>query len=193
MTTKPLKKGATYDDLRDVPDHYVAEMFDGELYASPRPALPHAHASSVLCAKLNGQFHRLGSGGWVILLEPELHFGNDVLVPDLAGWRRERMPTLPADAYLTLAPDWVCEICRRPPRRSIAARSCSATRAKASPRLAHRAIEANARGLGARVGKVGSPRSARRARQSRACRRSTPSSSSSTRCGSERASLGGRA
>jgi Uma2 family endonuclease len=110
MSTKPLKKGATYDDLCDVPDHYVAEMFDGELYASPRPALPHAHASSVLGAKLGGAFHRLGSGGWVILDEPELHFGNDVLVPDLAGWRRERLPTVPAEAYLTLAPDWVCEI-----------------------------------------------------------------------------------
>ena len=67
MTTKPLKKGATYDDLRDVPDHYVAEMFDGELYASPRPAIPHAHAASVLGGKLNSAFHRLGPGGWVIL------------------------------------------------------------------------------------------------------------------------------
>jgi Uma2 family endonuclease len=110
MTAKPLKKGATYDDLRDVPDHYVAEMFDGELYASPRPAIPHAHAGSVLGGKLNGAFHRLGPGGWVILYEPELHFGKDVLVPDIAGWRRERMPTLPSVAYLTLAPDWVCEI-----------------------------------------------------------------------------------
>ena len=110
MNTKPLKKGATYDDLRDVPDHYVAEMFDGELYASPRPALPHAHAASVLGAMLGSEFHRLGAGDWVILDEPELHFGNDVLVPDLAGWRRERLPTVPPDAYLTLAPDWVCEI-----------------------------------------------------------------------------------
>jgi Uma2 family endonuclease len=110
MTTKPLKKGATYDDLRDVPDNYVAEMFDGELYASPRPAPPHINAASVLCGKLNSQFHRPGPGGWVIWVEPELHFGNDVLVPDLAGWRRERLPTLPTDAYLTLAPDWVCEI-----------------------------------------------------------------------------------
>jgi len=110
VTMKPLKKAATYDDLCDVPDHYVAEMFDGELYASPRPALPHAHAGSVLGGKLNSAFHRLGPGGWVILYEPELHFGNDVLVPDLAGWRRERLPTVPPDAYLTLAPDWVCEI-----------------------------------------------------------------------------------
>jgi Uma2 family endonuclease len=110
MPTKPLKKGATYDDLRDVPEHYVAEMFDGELYASPRPAIPHAHAGSVLGGKLNSAFHRPGPGGWVILHEPEIHFGNDVLVPDLAGWRRVRMPRPPPDAYLTLAPDWVCEI-----------------------------------------------------------------------------------
>ena len=110
MATKPLKKGATYDDLRDVPDHYVAEMFDGELYATPRPALPHAHAATVLGGKLVSPFHRYGPGGWVILDEPELHFGNDVLVPDLAGWRRERVPTLPADAYMTLVPDWICEV-----------------------------------------------------------------------------------
>ena len=90
--------------------HFVAEMFDGDLYASPRPALPHAHASSALGAKIFGSFHRSGPGGWVILYEPELHFSHDVVVPDLAGWRRERLPRVPADAYLTLAPDWVCEV-----------------------------------------------------------------------------------
>jgi Uma2 family endonuclease len=110
MATKPLKKDATYADLYDVPEHSVAEIFDGELYASPRPALPHAHAASVLGAMLGGPFHRSGPGGWVILYEPELHFGSDVLVPDLAGWRRERLPTVPAAAYSTLAPDWVCEV-----------------------------------------------------------------------------------
>jgi Uma2 family endonuclease len=109
---KPLKKGATYDDLRDVPEHFVAEMFDGELYASPRPALPHTRAASLLGAELTGPFDRglNGPGGWVILDEPELHFGNDVLVPDIAGWRRNRLPNVPADAYLTLAPDWICEV-----------------------------------------------------------------------------------
>jgi Uma2 family endonuclease len=112
VTAKPLKKHATYDDLRRVPDHFVAEMFDGELYASPRPAMPHARAASVLGIELGGPFDRArnGPGGWLILDEPELHFGNDVLVPDLAGWRRERLPVLPADAYLTLAPDWICEV-----------------------------------------------------------------------------------
>jgi Uma2 family endonuclease len=112
MTAKPLKKGATYDDLREVPDHFVAEMFDGELYAFPRPAARDAHAASVLGGELMGPFHRgrNGPGGWVILDEPELHFGNDVLVPDIAGWRRERMPTVLDEAYVTLAPDWICEV-----------------------------------------------------------------------------------
>ncbi len=112
MTVKPLKKGATYDDLARVPEHYVAEMFDGELYASPRPAMPHIRAASVLGVKLGEPFDvgRNGPGGWLILDEPELHFGNDVLVPDLAGWRRERLPSVPNDAYTTLAPDWICEV-----------------------------------------------------------------------------------
>ena len=107
-----MKKGATYDDLRDVPDNFVAEMFDGDLYASPRPAIRHAHAAAVLGGKLMEPFHngRNGPGGWVILDEPELHFGNDVLVPDLAGWRRERLPQAPDEAYITLAPDWICEV-----------------------------------------------------------------------------------
>jgi Uma2 family endonuclease len=110
MPTKPFKKGAIYDDLRDVPDHFVAEMFDGDLYVSPRPALPHANAASTLLSEIHRSFHRKGPGGWVILYEPELHFGRDVLVPDLAGWRRTRLPSVPADAYLTLAPDWICEV-----------------------------------------------------------------------------------
>lgn len=110
MTAKPLKKGATYDDLVRVPEHYVAEMFDGDLYASPRPAVPHARAATKLAAKLDGPFDVDGPGGWIFLAEPELHFGNDVLVPDIAGWRRERLPSLANDAHLTLAPNWVCEV-----------------------------------------------------------------------------------
>jgi Uma2 family endonuclease len=112
MSTKPLKKGAKYADLYDVPEHFVAEMFDGDLYASPRPAVPHARAASVLGAILLGPFDigENGPGGWLFLDEPELHFGKDVLVPDLAGWRRERMPEAPDSAYIALAPDWVCEI-----------------------------------------------------------------------------------
>jgi Uma2 family endonuclease len=109
---RPLKIGATYDDLVAVPENCVAEIFDGELYATPRPAIPHAHAASMLAVEVGGPFHRgrNGPGGWWILVEPELHFGADVLVPDLAGWRRSRLPVMPADAYLTVPPDWICEL-----------------------------------------------------------------------------------
>ena len=109
---RALKKDATYADLCAVPDNFVAEILDGELYASPRPALPHGHAAGALLIELGGPFQKgvFGPGGWVFHPEPELHFGVDVVVPDIAGWRRERMPTVPAAAYFTLAPDWLCEV-----------------------------------------------------------------------------------
>jgi Uma2 family endonuclease len=90
----------------------VAEIVDGELFASPRPRPRHAVAASALGGDLNPPFQqgRGGPGGWWILDEPELHFGEDVLVPDLAGWTRERLTSLPPEAFFTLAPDWVCEV-----------------------------------------------------------------------------------
>ena len=107
-----LKKAATYQDLVQVPGHLIAEILDGELYATPRPALRHAHAASVLGVEIGGPFHRGrgGPGGWWILDEPELHLHADVVVPDLAGWRRGRLAALPDAPALTLAPDWVCEV-----------------------------------------------------------------------------------
>ena len=103
---------ATYQDVLDAPPHRVAEVVDGVLYTNPRPALPHARASSSLGVKIGGPFDHDadGPGGWWIIDEPELHLGEDILVPDLAGWRRERMPDFPDAAYSTLAPDWVCEV-----------------------------------------------------------------------------------
>ncbi|PTL84312.1 Uma2 family endonuclease [Vitiosangium sp. GDMCC 1.1324] len=105
-------KPATYADLEALPEHVVGELIDGELHVSPRPAGPHTVAASVLGIELGGAFHRArgGPGGWVILDEPKLHLGEDVLVPDLAGWRRERMPRAPRTTAFTLAPDWVCEV-----------------------------------------------------------------------------------
>ena len=107
-----LKKAATYEDLVRVPDHLVAEILDGELYATPRPTVRHARAASMLGVELGGPFDagRGGPGGWWILDEPELHLQKDVVVPDLAGWRRDRLPVLPDVAALTLSPDWVCEV-----------------------------------------------------------------------------------
>ncbi len=103
---------ATYEDLLKVPDNFVAEILDGELYASPRPAPRHADASSGLGGVLRNPFDRGrgGPGGWRILDEPELHLGQDIVVPDLAGWRRERLPALPEEAFFSVAPDWACEV-----------------------------------------------------------------------------------
>lgn len=102
---------ATYEDLVAVPEHLVAEILDGELYASPRPAPRHALTHTRLAMMLAPfDLGPRGPGGWTILLEPELHLGRDVLVPDMAGWRHERMPRLPETAYFPLAPDWLCEI-----------------------------------------------------------------------------------
>ena len=108
----PLDRPASYDDLVKVPDIMVAEIVDGELHASPRPAPGHAHVSSSLGGVIGGPDHhgRGGPGGWWILDEPELHFGRNVLVPDLAGWRRTRLPRLPDAAYFSVFPDWVCEV-----------------------------------------------------------------------------------
>ena len=110
----PAKRRATYQDVLDAPVHKVAEVVDGELYTHPRPGPRHASASSVVGSELVGPFHRGrgGPGGWWILDEPELHLGSepDIIVPDLSGWRRERLPELPTEAYFTLPPDWACEI-----------------------------------------------------------------------------------
>ena len=110
--SKALKKGATYADLCAVPEDFVAEILGGELYATPRPAFGHVHIASALGMLLGGpfQFGVNGPGGWVILDEPELHLGADIVVPDLAGWRRERMPAAAAAAFVTLVPAWICEV-----------------------------------------------------------------------------------
>lgn len=112
MVASATKK-ATYEDVLAAPPHKVAEVLAGELYLFPRPAAPHASVASVLGEELGPPFKRGrgGPGGWILLDEPELHLSEDILVPDLAGWRRERMPMIPeAMPYFTLAPDWICEV-----------------------------------------------------------------------------------
>jgi Uma2 family endonuclease len=104
---------ATYEDLCRVPDHLVAQIIHGQLITLPRPAPKHALASSALGGMLYppmGSGSGGGPGGWWIFDEPELHLGPEILVPDLAGWRRERMPSLPETAFFELPPDWVCEV-----------------------------------------------------------------------------------
>lgn len=104
---------ATYQDVLDAPEHMVAELIDGELILSPRPKPPHASVASMLGGELIPSFSRGTSGspgGWIILVEPEIHFGKRVLVPDLAGWRTSRMSHIPMDEQIALAPDWICEV-----------------------------------------------------------------------------------
>ena len=110
---------ATYQDVLDAPPHQVAEVVGGVLHMHPRPAAPHTLASSSLGTDLAQafQFGRGGPGGWWILDAPELHFGEDILVPDLTGWHRERMPDYPDTAFFTLAPDWACEVLSPSTRR----------------------------------------------------------------------------
>ena len=109
---EPAKRRATYADLEAVPSHLVAEIIDGELLTHPRPSPRHGFASSALGARLTDvfQFNGNGPGGWIFIDEPELHFGPQVVVPDIGGWRRERLNAVPDTNYFELAPDWVCEV-----------------------------------------------------------------------------------
>jgi Uma2 family endonuclease len=109
------RKPATYQDVLDAPEHMIAEIIAGELHLSPRPGQRHTRVASVLGTVLGPPFDEGngGPGGWLLLGEPELHLADDVLVPDLAGWRRERMPDLGDDAYITVVPDWICEVLSR--------------------------------------------------------------------------------
>lgn len=103
---------ATYEDVLSSPEHVVAEVVFGRLYQSPRPASVYGLAASAIGEELGPPFKRGrgGPGGWMILFEPELHLGEHIVVPDLGGWRRERLPEAPLAPYFELAPDWVCEV-----------------------------------------------------------------------------------
>lgn len=106
------RRQPSYEDVLAAPRHVVAEIVGGALHLSRRPGKAHAVVVTALGEELGPPFKRGrgGPGGWIILFEPELHLGGEILVPDLAGWRRERMPVVDDGAYFTLAPDWVCEV-----------------------------------------------------------------------------------
>lgn len=110
----PVRPRATYADVLAAPEHMTAQVIDGELHLHPRPARRHLRAASALGGFLFGAFDagNGGPGGWVVIHEPELHFGEDILVPDLGAWREERYPgdRDDDDAYYVTAPDWVAEV-----------------------------------------------------------------------------------
>lgn len=110
----PVRRSSSnlYDELRALPEHVVGEILNSELHATPRPRGPQVEAHTSLTALIRTPFGhgRGGPGGWIVLDEPELHLQDDVVVPDLAGWRRERLRRVPATGAFTMAPDWVCEV-----------------------------------------------------------------------------------
>ena len=107
-----IMKRATYEDVLNAPENKVAEILEGELVLSPRPALPHAAAQAAIQSTLWMRFDdgERGPTGWIVVTEPELHLGDAIVVPDVAAWRRQRLPALPNRPWLDLAPDWVCEV-----------------------------------------------------------------------------------
>jgi Uma2 family endonuclease len=107
------RKMATYEDLYSIPENMTGEIIDGDLIATPRPSRKHVYAASALEIDVGMpfQFGRGGGpGGWIILLEPEIMLRENILVPDLAGWRRERFPVTEDTNSISIPPDWVCEV-----------------------------------------------------------------------------------
>ena len=108
-----LNRPPTYEDIQKLPPNVIGEIVDGELFVSPRPSAKHAVATTRLVSEIEGPFSSGkggGPGGWWILMEPEIHLQGNVLVPDLAGWKKERMPNIPDVQFFDLVPDWVCEV-----------------------------------------------------------------------------------
>jgi len=110
--TEPARKRAVYEDLFGIPRNMTGEIVNGELVVTPRPSRKHANTASMLTAEIIPPYRsgRGGPGGWIILDEPEISFGEDILVPDLAGWKKERFPMEEPHNWISVAPDWVCEI-----------------------------------------------------------------------------------
>lgn len=110
----PLTKTrpATYADIEALPPHVVGEILFGVLHARPRPAPRHAIAAGLLQSELIFSFDRgnRGPSGWIFIVEPELHLGPHVVVPDIGGWRRERLTPFPETAFIETPPDWIAEI-----------------------------------------------------------------------------------
>jgi Uma2 family endonuclease len=109
---KPKSRPATYADIEALPPNMVGEIIHGVLQAHPRPAPRHGVATDELRVELGNPFGRGrgGPGGWIFIIEPELHLGPHVLVPDIAGWRRERLTPFPETPSIEAPPDWLAEV-----------------------------------------------------------------------------------
>ncbi|MEW6262445.1 MAG: Uma2 family endonuclease [Thermodesulfobacteriota bacterium] len=109
----PVKRKAVYDDLYTLPENMTGEIIEGELHAFPRPHARHGRMATRLGIRIGAPYDfgdSGGPGGWIILVETEVMLGENLLVPDLAGWRQERLPEPPKENWISIVPDWVCEI-----------------------------------------------------------------------------------
>lgn len=108
-----LSGPATLADLEALPEHMKGELIDGVLYAMTRPRAVHQGIAGAVFADVLMPFQRGrgGPGGWWILPEPGIELPRaPEISPDVAGWRRERMPALPVNRAINVVPDWVCEV-----------------------------------------------------------------------------------
>lgn len=105
-------KPATYADIEALPPNVVGEIIFGSLETHPRPTRWHGRAHTRLGMILGPpfEFGEGGPGGWVFVIEPELHLGPHVVVPDVAAWRSERFTETEEGPWYEVAPDWICEI-----------------------------------------------------------------------------------
>ena len=114
MSKQFAKHPSLYDQLVGLPEGLTGEIINGQLRTHPRPAWPHLRVESILNRRLGRAYDDGddGPGGWWILDVPEVHFvlDTEVTVPDLAGWRRERLPIPPEGHKITTVPDWICEV-----------------------------------------------------------------------------------
>jgi len=106
------QKIAVYNDLYKIPDNMIGQIISGELIAMPRPSPRHARAASIMGVRISSPFDlgEGGPGGWLILDEPEIQLGSHIFVPDIAGWKKERLPKLPETNWIAVTPDWICEV-----------------------------------------------------------------------------------
>jgi Uma2 family endonuclease len=113
LVTEVAKRKATYEDLYNIPENMTGEIIAGELIVTPRPSRKHGFCVTALGTAVTGQYQfgqGGGPGGWVIIIEPELGLGENIVVPDLAGWKRERFPFQEESNWISVVPNWICEI-----------------------------------------------------------------------------------
>lgn len=111
--SEAAKKRALYDDLCRIPEGTRGEIINGELIVTPRPSRRHTLTTTLLGTRVTSSYHYGeggGPGGWIIIIEPEIGLGEDILVPDLAGWKQERFPVSEPHNWISAPPDWVCEV-----------------------------------------------------------------------------------